>query len=248
MFHAINARKARLDRVIDGVGKQPREDLITSALFGTIQFLSAPAQKLALKALIGQELRGDAEIFLWPYLRHPEENAEPDVVLRARTDDGPAYWIVEVKWGASLSDEQVGREVRTLRDGECLRGGLPAENRNVIGYTLLGAEMKHTEAMQVAEGEFSKLTFHSLTWPAVTERLRRLSTEKNDDPGLISWTRTAEDFLRGTPKGSVLGSWPPDIMMPPAASFTFAAGRQFDPGNAVGSVPAAQFNFTERHK
>lgn len=240
MLHAINAKKARLDRVIDGVGKQPRENLITSALFGTIQFLSAPAQSLALKALIGQELPDGAEIFLWPYLRHPEENAEPDVVLRIRTDDGPAYWIVEVKWGAPLGDEQVGREVRTLRDGECRRGGLPAENRNVIGYTLLGAEMKHTEAMQVAEGAFPALKFHSAKWPDVTTRLNRLSTESNDDPGLTSWARTAEDFLRGTPRGNVLGPWSPDIMMPQDASFTFT------PKNPVGPVSAAQFIFTER--
>ncbi|GLS81056.1 hypothetical protein [Paracoccus marinus] len=246
MLHAINAKKARLDRVIDGIGKQPRENLITSALFGTIEFLSAPAQKLALRALIGLELPGNAEIFLWPYLRHLKENAEPDVVLRVSTERGPVYWVVEVKWGAPFGNEQIGREIRTLRDGECYRGGLPAEYRKVIGYVLLGAETKHAEAMQEAEGELPDLSFHSVTWPEATNRLRRLAAESCGDSGLAAWARTAGDFLRGTPRGSVLVPWPPDIMMPRAESFTFAAGRQFDFKNSVGSVTAAQSNFTKR--
>ncbi|WP_313137898.1 hypothetical protein [Paracoccus jeotgali] len=231
--------------MIDGVGKQPREDLITSALFGTIQFLSDSAQELALQALVGCELPGSSEIFLWPYLSCPGENAEPDVVLRVGADGAPVYWVVEVKWGAPLGDEQIGREIRTLRDGRCRRGGLPAADRKVIGYALLGAEAKHSESMQAAEEKFPDVAFNSVAWPKVTERLRRLSTESGDR-GLTSWARTAENFLSGTPKGSLLGAWPPNIDVPPAASFTFSAGRQFDFNNAVESVAAAQFNFITR--
>ena len=242
MLHAINARKARLERVIDGVGKQPREDLITSALFGTIQFLSPPARRLALQALLGGELGGDAEIYLWPYLKHSGENAEPDVVLRVNTDKGLGYWIVEVKWGAPLGDEQIGREIRTLGDGECRRGGMPFErNRNVVGYTLLGAEPKHAASMQTAQEQFNDL-IHSETWRKVTERLRKLASQSNDDPGLKAWAGTAEDFLRGTPKGSVLDQWS-DLIMPAGSEFTFAASRQFNFKNTVGSIPAAHFNF-----
>ena len=48
MFHALNAGKARLEKIIDGgVKRQSREDLITSSLFGTIAFLASADRRLA---------------------------------------------------------------------------------------------------------------------------------------------------------------------------------------------------------
>ena len=131
MFDAVVAGKARLDIVIDGVGKQPREDLITSALFGTIRFLAPLSRSIALEALIGAKLEGIVDVHLWPYLRGEGENSEPDVVLAIQSGPNLDYWIVEVKWGANLGDDQIGREIRTTkRSKNSARGVASARLQN----------------------------------------------------------------------------------------------------------------------
>lgn len=218
MFDAVVARKARMRKIIDGSGKQPREDLVTSSLFGTIRFLTPEGQKKALEALVGTTICGPAEIYLWPYLRGEGEISEPDVVIKS--GDG-AYWIVEVKWGAGLGENQVAREIRTVREGECRRGGLPGEHRNVVGYTLLGALKSHLPEMDEARREFAGVRIFDFPWPDVTERLRRLARGNADDPGLVAWSRLAANFLGGEPEGRVLGEWPA-LQMPPQCGFPFS--------------------------
>lgn len=250
MFHALISHKARLDVIIDGVGKQPREDLITSALFGTVNFLSVSARELALKALVGFKSGGSTKIILWPYFSGDGENSEPDVVLRTVTGGAVEYWVVEVKWGAGLGDDQVGREVRTVQRGKCRREELPGEDppaggRKVIGYTLVGAEAKHRPAMDQARQQLSPgLSVHEFAWPAITDRLERLAKKNANDAGLVAWAQTAKLFLNGTPQGRLLGPWPA-VVAPMRASFHFDTNQRLVFGCADKQVAAAHFNFEE---
>ena len=245
MFDAVVAGKARLDVVIDGVGKQPREDLITSALFGTIRFLSPVSRSIALEALIGAKLEGVVDVHLWPYLRGDGENAEPDVVLKIDRGRGLEYWVVEVKWGASLGDDQIGREIRTVRLGECRRGGLPNGDRKVVGYTLIGAVRRHAAAMEEARRDFGQhLSIYDFQWTAITERLRRLFENNHDDSGLAAWAILAARFLDGQPEGSVLGEWP-EMTKPEKCAFAFNADERFDFAAHLTSVKQCSFNFEE---
>lgn len=77
MFDAVIAHKARMEMVIDGLGKQPREDLVTSSLFGSLRFLTPSGQETAIEALVGIKIAGPVEIYLWPFLRGDGENSEP---------------------------------------------------------------------------------------------------------------------------------------------------------------------------
>lgn len=245
MFDAVVAGKARLDVIIDGMGKQPREDLITSTLFGTIRFLSPASRGIALEALIEARLKENVEIHLWPSLKGDGEHAEPDVVLRIDSGDSFDYWIVEVKWGAGLGDDQVGREIRTVREGECRRGGLPDGPRPVVGYALLGATSRHVTAMEEALGEFGQcLSIHALPWTTVVERLRSLARSSACEPGLVAWAVLAARFLDGQPEGSVLGEWP-DMPMPGACGFTFVTDEHFGFPAALPSVQRCSFDFRE---
>lgn len=239
------ARKARLESVIEGARKQPREDLITSALFGTIKFLTPSGRSEALRALTGKALHAQLDIFLWPCFKFMDSLAEPDVVLRARAKDGPVFWIVEVKWGAPLGPDQVGREISALAHGICRRGGLSEGPRKIVGYTLLGAEAKHTVVMDKAVKQFRELEVVSLAWPVVAERLRQVERHNTADPGLAAWAEAAGAFLRTTSKGSVLGNWP-ELCTPASASYGFDAGRNLVPGAAAMPVPSAHFDFAER--
>ncbi|MGR3271719.1 hypothetical protein [Thalassococcus profundi] len=248
MFDAVVARKARMGMVIDGLGKQPREDLVTSALFGAIRFLTPKGQVKAINALLGidspfvQEVSNPIEIYLWPYLRGKGENSEPDVVIRF--SDG-SYWIVEVKWGAGLGEDQIGREIRTVQRGECRRGGLPEGSRNVVGYTLLGALEKHGPAMDGARRMWEQcLSLSALPWTAVTEKLRELARNASDDSGLVAWSRLAAAFLGGEPEGKALGEWPV-LQMPQSFTFSFNADASFPPVSGLTWVSECRFNFNE---
>ena len=245
MFDAVVARKARMEMVIDGLGKQPREDLVTSALFGTLRFLTSTGQQRAIEALLGVALAGPVEIFLWPYLRGRGENSEPDVVIRSV--DG-SYWIVEVKWGAGLGADQVGREIRTVQNGECRRGGLPKGSRKVVGYTLLGALDKHTSAMDGARRDVGDvINLFALPWTAVTENLRALVKGSSEDLGLVSWARLAASFLGGEPEGKVLGEWP-DLQFPLSCSFPFSRDESFVQNSGIADVLECRFTFDQGKK
>ncbi len=242
MFDAVIAHKARMDMVIDGLGKQPREDLVTSTLFGTLRFLTAKGRQRAIEALVGATISAPLEIYLWPYLRGKGENSEPDVVIRSEDD---SYWIVEVKWGAGLGADQVGREVRTVQQGECRRGGLPEGIRKVVGYTLLGALDKHIPAVDGARREMENLlSVFALPWTVVTERLRCLAKSNADDPGLVAWSRLAARFLGGEPEGRVLDEWPA-LKMPPLCGFPFSTDKFFVPTSGINYVSECRFSFNE---
>lgn len=245
MLHAINSRKARLEKIIDGVGKQPREDLITSALFGTIEFLSPPSRGVALGALTGWHPLESQKIHFWPFFQLEAERAEPDIVLAARNGDGWDYWIVEVKWGAGLGDDQIEREIRTLQQGSCLRGEIGKKPRNVVGYTLLGAEARHHASIASIGNQVSGVQFDAIPWTKITEKLRSLTNDEGSDPGLIAWACTAATFLSGTRKGSILGKWPilDEVRY---GSFGFSADRNLAITEAEHHVEPEYFNFTAR--
>ncbi|WP_339107030.1 hypothetical protein [Thioclava sp. GXIMD4216] len=239
MFDAVVAKKAKMAAIIDGAGKQPREDLITSSLFGTLRFLSKSAQTKAMQALVGPMIPEHSSIFLWPYLSGAK-NAEPDVVISL--EDG-SFWIVEVKWGASLGDDQIKREIDTVAFGRCRRGGLPVGPRKVAGYTLLGALDKHDEALNNAREAYSgRIELFSRRWVDVTETLRQLAQQSDDNPGLAAWSKVAADFLSGEPEGRVLGHWPDAFKMPPSCSYHFDFGHRFGPRDLV-EVSACGFDF-----
>jgi hypothetical protein len=243
MFDAVVARKARLSRIIDGVGKQPREDLITSAIFGTLRFLTAEARALALKALCDYSFDGDVLIYLWPFLRGDGKGTEPDVVLEATVEGRRGYWIIEVKWGAGLGEDQAAREIRAVGSGDCRRGGLPTGPRHVIGYTLLGVERQHEKAIEDLRREYpQKPAITVLAWKDMCDRLRRLVGTASD-AGLIAWAMITADFLAGEPQGAVLGPWPA-MTTPGACTFSFDFDEEFELPS-VPAVPEAYFKFRE---
>lgn len=216
MFDAVISRKARLDRIIDGVGKQPREDLITSSLFGTLRYLTPDARARALQVLTGGEISGDTKIFLWPRLGLGNLRTEPDVVIVYDDGHGLTHWIVEVKWGASLGTAQIEREITAVRAGKCNNDELRRGIRNVAGYTLLGQEPHHSIDVGSAQKKLN-LPIFGLSWPSVAARLRDLD---DADDGYREWAKTVTDFLTSSPRGKAFRPWP-QMSRPSPDMFTF---------------------------
>ena len=250
MFDAVIAKKARMEKILHGAKRNPREDLVTSSLFGMLRLLSPKARQAALSVLCDYTIPSDAKIYLWPFFAGKVENSEPDVVLEFMQDGRRAFWIVEVKWGARLGADQCAREIRTVASGICRRGDVPENERKVLGYTLLGAEPQHQMAMAdlrhaVLNGleDVPAEGIRSLEWTAVVENLRSLEREA-DDPGLKVWSQLSADFLAGEPQGAVLGDWP-KMTMPLKGGFPFDGEERF-PLPDMTAVPATRYDYRER--
>lgn len=249
MFDAVIAKKARMEKILHDAKRNPREDLVTSSLFGMLRLLTPAARQAALSVLCDHTLPSDANIYLWPFFVGKGENSEPDIVLEFIENGRRAFWIVEVKWGAPLGADQCAREIRTVAHGRCRRGGVPAGERKVLGYTLLGSEPQHQKA--VADLRLTVLNgleaipvnhIRSLEWTAAAENLRTLENYATD-PGLKSWSRLSANFLAGQPQGAVLGVWPA-MTMPLEGNFVFDAEERFVLPSMT-AVPATKFIFRE---
>lgn len=209
MLHAINAKKATLARIIQGVGRQPREDLVTSALFGSIEFLPLVTQHEAAGALLGKSLPPGSVIQLWPVFRGGSFRVEPDVIILSGND----LHVIEVKWGAHLGADQLARQLNLVSNGVCVRGDMKPAPRRITSLTVLGHERHHEE--DIKETGDSRVT--GRTWRDVAEALLML---RSDDPALAAWARAAGHFLSETPKARIVRKLP-ELAQVPSGSFRF---------------------------
>lgn len=130
MMEAVARRKANWlfragsDKSFSG-NRRPQEDMVTSAVFGSIKLMSIEDRAQALALLLGEDHfsdtsdpadPGDIRIDLWPYLTGMADRrgVEPDVLLV--TPDKTV--IIEVKWHAPLSDNQIQHQIDAVNDSE----------------------------------------------------------------------------------------------------------------------------------
>ena len=100
--------------------RRPQEDMVTSAVFGSIRLMSSEDRFKAVEVLLGRDAFEaaaltndyDIEVELWPRLAGLEgrQHVEPDVLLKAA---GKTV-IVEVKWHAPLSERQLEQQVEAV--------------------------------------------------------------------------------------------------------------------------------------
>lgn len=216
MLHALNNKKARLDRLIKGASKQPREDLITSTLFGPLDFMPRESRPKALRALLGLELGDASKMVLWPRFYRGSRRVEPDILI---IDD--QHWhIVEVKWGAHLGVGQLERQLDAVAKWDCRRQGLGSAPRNVETITILGFERHH--APQVAACVGNPVPVRPRTWQEVARDMWQLKIDSRD--ALASWAQQVHQFLTNTPKARTMTGWP-ELVATGSGCLTFDAMR-----------------------
>ncbi|ATQ55997.1 hypothetical protein [Paracoccus yeei] len=233
MLHALNNKKARLDRIIKGVAKQPREDLITSTLFGSLEFMTDVSRAEALKALLGLELGPASRMTMWPKFNRGSQRVEPDLVIV----DGQECHIVEVKWGAHLGIRQLERQFDAVGRWDCRkqdRDLLGPAPRKVKSLTILGFERHH--AAQVAECTGAVVPIRQRTWQEVARDMWKLKLESTD--ALAAWAQQVHQFLTNTPKARTMTGWPELVPVEPS-HLKFNAIRPID----LVPVPATAWTF-----
>lgn len=125
-MHAINNRKARLGLFRSAGIRVPLEDVVTSTVFGPLEFMSPDDCQRSIElirealGLPPQYSAGPLRALFWPRLFLQDEKlrsrySEPDLVFA--DDEGPMI-VVEIKWGAPLSDRELAAQWAALEPGD----------------------------------------------------------------------------------------------------------------------------------
>lgn len=171
--------------------RRPQEDMVTSAVLGSIRLMSSEDRRQAIEVLLGPAcfpmvefpIDNDIEITLWPSLRGAEDRTrvEPDVLLVC---SGKTV-IVEVKWHAPLSERQLEHQIVAAERND----------HNVIAAVMLG------EAG--VEDSIGETPCFRRTWREVSGAVQRRMREKTARGPFGAWLRIMHDFLHQTDMGRI---------------------------------------------
>mgnify|MGYP003584535863 CR=1 FL=1 len=118
-----SSASVRLERI-------PREDEITSTVFGSLRYFDAKQVHHFLFRLMDKQPKEGFEpashsLNFWPSKRHAWNNkinqrTEPDLVIDFKNESGSVVEriIVELKWGSGLGVDQLAREWHAFNEGE----------------------------------------------------------------------------------------------------------------------------------
>ncbi|EBA05877.1 hypothetical protein [Sagittula stellata] len=176
-------------------GKRPQEDLVTSAVFGSIRLMPLDAQRPALSTLLGEKViddhlpgTGQIKIDLWPrFHKVGRIYVEPDVVL---TCDARCL-VVEVKWHAVLGKDQLEDQVLSV-------------DPKASAVVLLG----ENDQRDAVHG----VPLFPRSWRSVAESCGRAARETSQ---ISSWANTIAEFLKQTDVGAVFTGIPEPILHAP---------------------------------
>ncbi len=184
--------------------RRPQEDMVTSAVFGSIWQMSPEDRYGALKILLGHEAfeatkftpDDDIEVALWPRLAGlaGRRHVEPDVLLKAAGKTA----VVEVKWHAPLSERQLEQQVTAVG---------PDNTAAVIMLGEVGVE-----------DEICGVRAFRRTWRDVSAELQKAQSPTFSP--LSRWNTTMRLFLQETDMGRVFDGLA-KIANPGGASFQF---------------------------
>lgn len=210
MLHAVNRKKARLDAFRGPGQKVPLEDMVTSTIFGPLLFIdqeeAAAAVSLVLSALeiARPAWVGPAHLSLWPKRRTLEHlrssHVEPDAEI---VDVAGNALIIEVKWGARLSHNELASQWLALT----------AEARATSRHLLIVLEPHAHYHAEIARdrGEIGKYCdlpwpVRMVTWRRMADAFRDVGADVRLNPGTRRWALGVHGFLRREDPRA-LGGW-----------------------------------------
>lgn len=185
--------------------RRPQEDMVTSAVFGSIWQMSPEDRYGAIEILLGRDAfkatgftpDDDIEVNFWPRLAGPPGRrlVEPDILLKSAGRTA----VIEVKWHAPLSESQLQQQVEA------------------VGYENTTAVVMLGEAG--VEEEICGVRAFRRTWRDVSAELQKANAPRRSP--LWRWQATMKAFLQKTDMGRVFAGLSV-ITDPGGASFQFS--------------------------
>ena len=191
MLEAIARGKASMARLTGGSGPQPREDMVTSALFGPLRMMAPPDRARALSALLDVPLGYATEVEVelwWPRGR----GRQADVLIEASRAGAAIRVLVEVKWGAPLSKNQLVHYAELIRT----RYRRPPDHIVLLGY-----EPHHEVPVETQERTLGREVVRR-GWREAARALRCEARRETGRGGAVEiWADQVFRFLQRTEKG-----------------------------------------------
>jgi hypothetical protein len=231
MLHAVNGGKARLRGEGSDGGRTPIEDIVTSTVFGPLDYMNNDDRRELLRSLlehmhIPQLSDHVPQLHFWvkrPTTTFRERSVEPDLVINF----GPvSKLVVEVKWGAALSARELAAQWASLSSQE--QGG----SRHLILTRDPPRYRDHIaddrEALRVHG--VSNWQLHECSWREFARILRTLALLPRLSSQVKAWATDAAAFLareefRVMVGWSNLGLWPVPLVESSAWRRKFLGSR-----------------------
>jgi hypothetical protein len=160
VLQAIAQQKARSFLLAGGI-KPRREDIMTSGVFGCLNYLREEDASVPLSWMLPRWAPAASfeNVEFWP--KRSWAGCEPDAIIRWRRHDGtPMAFIVEAKYGRNrLGPTQLARQAKEFD------GVLRAEGREISH--LLVVQHKGAVDLAIAEDKLSQL----ITWRQIRDNL-----------------------------------------------------------------------------
>jgi len=198
MMEAVARGKAHwlFDKQEKSSVRRPQEDLVTSAVFGSIRFLPSEDRQKAVDLLIGNDCLkaadfgsdSDTAIELWPQKLKSEtgNRVEPDVLL---IRDHKTV-IVEVKWHASWVERQIKDQIEAVKE----------KGHKVMATMVLGK----AGTVDIID----EIKCFKRTWRDVSNDLDTKLRQRKTYKPFEEWMRNLMDFLQKTSVGRIFTHLP----------------------------------------
>lgn len=199
MLHAVNNRKARLNAFRSAGVRVPLEDVVTSTVFGPLEFM-APDDRERAVMCIAEALSlpwpiktGELEMRFWPRLQLVDSElrvrySEPDLII---ADVSGSLAMFEVKWGAQLSEHELAAQWAALT---------PSERRRSVHVLLVQEPELYRRAVESDAERIERLGLGPWHFAFRSWRLLAALTTISSRPGtslaVQRWAIAISAFLR----------------------------------------------------
>ncbi|KES16708.1 hypothetical protein GASC598I20_006530 [Gilliamella apicola SCGC AB-598-I20] len=181
MLHAVIKKKSHyLLKKQNNIRKIPREDIITSTIFGPLRYFEDQDIYYFIRSIAGIEnnlddnnkLQVEANIYFWPSkiatFNNELRSCEPDIVFNFDGNDINETYIFELKWGAySFSEDQIEREWQFFKSTE----------EDATSYLIYLANYVDTfNAIKASKNK----NWKSLTWLNFLHKIKEIKHQSNN--------------------------------------------------------------------
>jgi len=208
MLHAVNRKKARIDAFRGPGLRVPLEDVVSSTVFGPLLFIDQAEAEAALSLMLASlgvpspVWSGPAHLAMWPKRKTTEalrsSYVEPDVEFADAVGNS---LIVEVKWGAPLSESELAAQWLSLGVDERRR------SRHILLVLETKPYQSAIERDRATIARHCELPwhFHCLSWRRLADAFREMGRDMRLNGGTRRWAQGVHGFLRREDARSLAG-------------------------------------------